>query len=444
MRGKKRRPSSMIDDDVSSLGRVEPSRIISSNIAVVRQQPSVRRFSQTSEIEVQKVAHFFPFRSSQPCCTIMMAMFFWLAAIATTILLQSDDVAAWTMSTVERVRLGDFDAETYYRNPKPLLIADALSPDECESCWDVLATNSAHLEVQLQHQTSGTRMTEIYDCTLEEALDNIIFESNSQESFLTFCEGLLEDHQDDDDEGFRETSRLVSHSREQLFPNDPDWFSTYFPAEVKMSDAVILAGAGATSTLHRDPFEWTGTSLCIDGTKVWRFIDPGSDVTHVDDILKSYRLDSIAWEDDSSLSAGWQSDFSLYENRMNNKISSSQEWQEMEEKQKMEALLEIGSDTKILEPGFDCSSLSMTTAVQQPGDLLLIPAHWWHQTYCLEPSVVISSQRCGKHDAGLVLRHILNRNKVTAAKQEAVLQKSSNPVDAVKLLFAVLQEKVSK
>jgi hypothetical protein len=373
-----------------------------------------------------------------------MAMFFWLATIATTILLQSDGVAAWSMSTVERVRLRDFDAETYYQNPKPLLIADALSPDECESCWDVLAANSAHLKVQLQHQTSGTRMAEIFDCTLEEALDNIIFESNSQEAFMTFCEGMLEDHQDDDDEGFKETSRLVSRSREQLFPDDPDWFSTYFPAEVKMSDAVILAGGGSTSTLHRDPFEWTGTSLCIDGTKVWRFIDPGSDVTHVDNILKSYRLDSIAWEDDSSLSAGWQSDFSLYENRMHNKIASSEEWQEMEEKQKMEALYKIGSDTKILEPGFDGSELSMATAVQQPGDLLLIPAHWWHQTYCLEPSVVISSQRCGKHDAGLVLRHILNCNKVTAARQEAVLQKSSNPVDAVKELFAVLQEKVSK
>jgi hypothetical protein len=378
---------------------------------------------------------------------MMMTMLFWLAAIATMIL-QSHVVAAWTMSTVERVPIGEFDAETYYRNPKPLLIADAVSPDECESCWNVLATNSAHLEVQLQHQTkssSGTQMTEIYECTMEEALDDIIFESNSQEAFLTFCECLLEDHQDD--EGFRETSRLVSHAREQLFPNDLDWFSNFFPAQVEICDAVILAGAGATSTLHRDPFEWTGTSLCIDGTKVWRFIDPGSDVTRVDDILKSYRLDSIAWgeEDDSALSAGWQSDFSLYENRMHNQIASANEWQEMEQdNQKMNALLEIGSNTQILEPGVDGSGLSMTTAIQQPGDLLLIPAHWWHQTYCLEPSVVISSQRCGKHDAHQVLRHILNRNKVTAANQEAVLQKSSNPVDAVKELFAVLQQKVSK
>jgi hypothetical protein len=369
------------------------------------------------------------------------------AIVLTAAIIQPDVVSAWTMSTVERVRIGDFDAETYYRDPKPLLIADALSPDECESCWNVLATNSAHLEVQLQHQTTssdGARMTEIYECTLEEALDDYIFESNSREAFLTFCECLLEDHQDDDDEGFRETSRLVSHAREQLFRDDPNWFSHFFPAEVGMCDAVILAGAGATSTLHRDPFEWTGTSLCIDGTKVWRFIDPGLDVTHVDDLLKSYRLDSIAWDDGSSLSAGWQSDFSLYENRMHNKIASAQEWQEMEEKRKLKALLEIGSNTKILEPGVDGSGLSMATAIQQPGDLLLIPAHWWHQTYCLEPSVTISSQRCGKHDAGLVLRHILNRNKVTAAKQEAVLRKSANPVDAVKELFAVLQEKVSK
>merc|ERR1712238_530856 len=100
----------------------------------------------------------------------------------------------------------------------------------------------------------------------------------------------------------------------------------------------------------------TGTNLCLDGQKVWRFIVPSSlelnssnvqgqvvvvdnndddgcsGVTKIDKLLDSYRLDSIAWgnsngnegEGDSveekekeikpllTLSAGWQSDFSLF------------------------------------------------------------------------------------------------------------------------------------
>ena len=49
------------------------------------------------------------------------------------------------------------------------------------------------------------------------------------------------------------------------------------------------------------------------------------------------------------------------------------------------------------------------TVVQKPGDMLVIPAYWWHQTYALEPSLAYASQRCGlDRDAPRVLSHIID------------------------------------
>jgi hypothetical protein len=373
-------------------------------------------------------------------------------------------VTSWTAkgrtaALVKRVDARDFDANRYYRKEgqqKPLLIANAL--EEREACCDILmavAGQEGQLQVDLQcqrHRTSdGSRSTEIYEgMDLREALEDILWESTAHEaSYLSFCEGLLEDHAD-----LQPIATLATRARESLFPHDTEWFANYLPAHWQPSDAVVLAGAGATSTLHRDPFEWTGTSLCLEGSKVWRFLDPNSNVRHVDAALHSYRLESIAWEEgkdsitsSSSISAGWQSDLSLYRTRQHEKIPTARTWSAMEEDDgkghthKQEELLRIGSSTTLLAPDDEIASdLAMVTAIQQAGDLLLIPAHWWHQTYALEPSVAIASQRCGRHDAALVLQHILDHQQIVSIDAKAIMAASeSSPERAVEALLSLVR-----
>ena len=185
----------------------------------------------------------------------------------------------------------------------------------------------------------------------------------------------------------------------------------------------------ATSTLHRDPFEWTGTSLCLEGTKIWRFIYPPlsseGGVKVVDDALDSYRLDSVAWEEDEDstiLSAGWQSDMSLYA-IVNDKFPDAFSWLQCEEDDASLFREELEEKTSMLSPGVDAlhalerihknsNEASFATAIQQTGDLLLIPAHCWHQTFAPVPSVAVASQRCSAFTDGKnVVDHILNLSK---------------------------------
>jgi hypothetical protein len=186
---------------------------------------------------------------------------------------------------------------------------------------------------------------------------------------------------------------------------------------------------GATSTLHRDPFEWTGTSLCLEGTKIWRFIYPPfsseGGVKVVDEALNSYRLDSVAWEEDEEstiLSAGWQSDMNMY-SVIDHKFPDAFGWMKCEEEDACLFREELEDKTSMLSPDKDIfhalekirtnsNEPSFATAIQQAGDLLLIPAHCWHQTYAPVPSVAVASQRCSALiDGKNVVDHILNLSK---------------------------------
>jgi hypothetical protein len=383
------------------------------------------------------------------------------------------------------------------------------------------------------HDDNGTNLahTQIHTCTLNEAL-GLMMESQYRDSLFCFSEGLMDtnvdvDESDVDVDGdgdgdgdsimtVKEMKHFCQSKRESLFLNgghnhsggivgkkntskktdrsnnnchkkmkkigDEEKeegeelnFFHYFPKNVQPSDCVIIAGEGATSTLHRDPFEWTGTSLCLEGTKIWRFLAPPgavmgiknkneetnggtyyeddmedviddnnhneSGVSHIDKLLNAYRLSSVAWdnEDDDNdendnndenttyLSSGWQSDYSLYSSFVNHdKYPSAEEFATMDEDEKNYIIQELANNVDALQP--NCSPQKITdgspqnhgdddprdvvsiwTVVQKPGDLLVIPAYWWHQTFALEPSIAIASQRCDRErDLERVIKHILD------------------------------------
>ena len=317
----------------------------------------------------------------------------------------------------------------------PVLIENILSPKQCEQVCDSIVYNLGEMSVDLQRKTKSTK---IYNYSLNEAL-SLMMESKRNDSLFCFCEGLLDSQLDEvANSEMDQVKQFLIDSREWVFDSadrSKDLFH-YFPDTIKPSDCLILAGEGATSTLHRDPFCWTGTSLCLEGTKVWRFIAPpnvqndcigeDSGVKCVDTLLDSYRLPSVAWdtndkdtsedtsEDPIYLSSGWQSDYSLYSSFNNANYPSAEELASMDEDEKIALIENLSQDVDQFSPNCaqsysDSSQVSIWTVVQKPGDLLIIPAFWWHQTYAFEPSLAIASQRCGKErDTRRVFGHILD------------------------------------
>jgi Cupin-like domain len=397
---------------------------------------------------------------------------------------------------------------------RPILLSNAMSTELCEACLDILMAEAGDIVVQVQQQThssssssssssrksvnpeslnvssSSSISTHVFPCTLHQAIDVIMTRSSSKQAYLAFCEGLLQQESKSSPCAALSSNvqQHVTSARERAFMSIGhgansdyvhDWFSQ-FPTRAQPTDAVIIAGAGATSTLHRDPFEWTGTSLCLEGTKVWRFIEPpppqgAGGVSSVDEQLNSYRLQSITWHDDDnddndtnvdggegtsmSLSAGWQSDYSLYHSRRHESIPCARELAELAETDPMryEKLLNtLATDLNILRPCETVAAQNLTihTAIQKAGDLLLIPAHWWHQTYAFEPSVAVATQRCSAFDAPRVFEHILRQvaqhssrrqqeNKMMDDVSETVtsiLDKASSSQEAIDELFRIVQQ----
>ena len=336
---------------------------------------------------------------------------------------------------VPRLTLHEFLSSPQYKTP--VLIRDIAAPETVESLADdvigILGQEDVQLQRKIIDEDDGSRSTEVYDVALEDCIEYMM-DSCHEESYFAFCEGLLPGSTP----GSCKLSEKFNDIREAPFCNQENWFD-YFPSKIKPTDAIILAGAGATSTLHRDPFEWTGTSLCIEGTKIWRFVvpPPGSNggVAVVDEAFQSYRLDSIAWEEDDHdnsneqivLSAGWQSDMTLYET-IDDSFPSGFEWATLEEDDddEYQRQMEDMSSISCIQPNADAmialdqiakangsagrsAAPLFHTAIQQPGDLLLIPAHCWHQTYAPVPSVAVASQRCGANiDGANVIKHVLD------------------------------------
>lgn len=99
----------------------------------------------------------------------------------------------------------------------------------------------------------------------------------------------------------------------------------------------------------RDPMEWLGWNVLLEGRKLWTFLPPSPEL---DAPLGTYRLAPNAFGE-HNISAGWQSDVDLFRRR------TSVSWPLACEEKEIWRLT--------------------TSGVQEPGDIVIIPPRYWHQ-----------------------------------------------------------------
>ena len=288
---------------------------------------------------------------------------------------------------------------------QPFVAANALDGNACDAWTDELMRTLG--DVPCTQQIAG----DPFEAPLESFFYDALASTHETPRFL-FDEALLEGNLRD---------AAIAPQR-AIFEGEESWLDA-FPAERRPADAcVVCAGAGARSPLHRDPYDWTGTSLCLEGSKVWRFL---LDVD--DDELEAYKLPSEAFGDDS---AGTQSDIDLY-------CVLEGDWPhaaEFENRDLVKAKAGPENFTPSTQvPGRFC------TALQFAGDVVVVPPKSWHQTYALEPSCAVASQFCGRRDAPAVFEHML-RHRSRPDDGVLDLARTAPPRDAVRALFARLDD----
>eukprot|EP00112_Aurelia_sp_Birch-Aquarium-sp1_P021796 Seg5950.2 transcript_id=Seg5950.2/GoldUCD/mRNA.D3Y31 product="F-box protein" protein_id=Seg5950.2/GoldUCD/D3Y31 len=149
-------------------------------------------------------------------------------------------------------------------------------------------------------------------------------------------------------------------------------FFQLLPQEIRPWNAMILWGtAYSRSTLHIDPYNWTGTNAVLKGRKLWKLYPPGQD--HL--LYGTRKLSGFPLE-----CPKYQSPVDTFD--VNKKK------------------FPLFKKAKAIE------------FAQLPGEMLFIPTGWFHQAYNAEETLAISSQVWNSQNNWQVMEEIVKGENV--------------------------------
>ncbi|XP_077862533.1 uncharacterized protein LOC144344481 [Saccoglossus kowalevskii] len=204
-----------------------------------------------------------------------------------------------------------------------------------------------------------------------------------------------------DDELFIPHRPKLMQDIEHVIYLEEDYFQL-FPAEVKPWSAMLLWGTPySRSTLHIDPYNWTGTNAVLKGTKRWKLYPPGQD-----DFLYVFK----------NRRSGFPLDCYKYNSPIDTHDVNLKRYPNFKKAKAME---------------FD----------QHAGELLMIPSGWFHQAYNVEETMAISSQVMNNNNYKAVLQEVFKADNINE-KDLPNNYDSFSPEQKVKTVMSMLPRNV--
>ena len=313
---------------------------------------------------------------------------------------------------MSRLSVAEFQASPIL--DEPVVIENALDWRGCQYWWKHILTRSGNEDIAVKRRDG------VSSISLQKAAHLVRHESSHYDPIYVSSQGSS-----------CSTDQLPFYDLlDSLFEETEDWLPL-FSLHAPITETLVLAGEGASCPLQRHPYACF--CLGLTGNSLWRLLPPEQD-------LKSESIDSEAW-DGFSFSTGQQvSKGELFGLRHKDvEVDDSEktafidehkfiEYQHLAEQNDM-----MRSNLAIEEP--------WTSTVVLDGDLLVIPPNWWYQSYNLETSISLESQRC--HDLSEFLQHIVKGSNLDAPPrllQRTEFHTAEDAKQSIDELFELLEE----
>lgn len=221
--------------------------------------------------------------------------------------------------------------------------------------------------------------------TLNSILKRMYFGSNHRTAVMMMDENIL-----------RRTT-VFDDLQEELpnFLRQDDLFNLWPECLRPAQECLIMGGAGGCSTLHTDMLGWTGWNALLLGTKQWKFFPPAPEVggALLAEVREMGGHHHLGFSCTSPVDMFYAVDGEKCPKRgpLCDGASFRPDEDRYPSAAKVEPLLEV---------------------VQRPGEIIIFPAHYFHQTYHFGATVAVASQMMNEGCKDRVLGQIMDFTSV--------------------------------